>query len=49
MSKIVINSLTEWQSLPWIDIQRRVYKLQKNIYLASKECNTKKLDALKKK
>ena len=48
MSKIVINSLTNWQNLPWIDIQTRIYKLQTHIYFASKECNKKKLYALQK-
>ena len=48
MSKIIVNSLTNWQDLPWIKIQARIYQLQTNIYKASRECKIGKLNALQK-
>ncbi|MBC6456156.1 MAG: reverse transcriptase N-terminal domain-containing protein, partial [Hormoscilla sp. SP5CHS1] len=38
----------EWNNLPWKEIERVVFKLQKRIYRASQEGNPKKLRKLQR-
>jgi len=42
------QSRYEWESLDWKTIQKKVFKLQKRIYRASKEGNVKKLRRLQR-
>lgn len=48
MTEIVISPCTNWESLPWVKIYTKLYKLQQGIYQASKECNTRKIYTLQK-
>lgn len=46
MLQTTITCITHWQSLPLVEIETKIYKLQERIYKASKSCNTKKLNKL---
>jgi RNA-directed DNA polymerase len=43
-----IDSNYQWKELPWKDIEKRVYKLQKRIYKASNRGDVKAIRKLQK-
>lgn len=46
MQSIRIDSSTDWKSLPWTQIQEKIFIVQQHIYNYSKECNQKKIHEL---
>lgn len=46
MKSITIDSYTDWTSLPWTQIQEKIFIIQQHIYNYSKECNQKKVHEL---
>lgn len=48
MSKTLRNQMVEWNALPWHQLERRVYKLQKRIFRAASRGDTKTVRSLQK-
>jgi len=48
MSKTLINQTVEWNKLPWKQIERRVFKLQKRIFRASQRGDVQAVRRLQK-
>ncbi|NEU84605.1 group II intron reverse transcriptase/maturase, partial [Nostoc sp. UIC 10630] len=48
MSKTLSNQMVEWNAIPWHQLERRVYKLQKRIFQASSRGDTKAVRSLQK-
>nr|QOS04635.1 putative group II intron reverse transcriptase/maturase protein [Sarcopeltis skottsbergii] len=46
MKSITIDSSMDWKSLPWTQIQEKIFIIQQEIYNYSKECNQKKIHRL---
>lgn len=46
MSLIIINSDTRWSSLPWTQINEKIYVIQRKVYQYSRDCNKKNLHRL---
>ena len=48
MSKTLSNQTVEWNKLPWKQIERRVFKLQKRIFRASQRGDIQAVRRLQK-
>nr|WCH55509.1 hypothetical protein [Hypnea pseudomusciformis] len=46
MTKIILNSLVSWKSLPWIKISQRIFIIQQKVYKFSRRCNQYKVHKL---
>ncbi|MBM0744509.1 reverse transcriptase N-terminal domain-containing protein [Phormidium sp. CLA17] len=48
MSKARVNPMMEWNTIPWCQLERRVFKLQKRIFKASQRGDVKAVHRLQK-
>jgi RNA-directed DNA polymerase len=48
MSKTLKNQTVEWKTIPWKQVERRVFKLQKRIFRASSRGDVKAVRRLQK-